>query len=53
MGNYNKAIAGLVTPVVTYFAVKFGFDLTVDQTALIVGAVTSLVVWAVPNLIKS
>jgi hypothetical protein len=49
MTKYNKAIAAFVGALGAFAAAKWGFDLTPELQATIVTAVTTLLVYIVPN----
>jgi hypothetical protein len=47
--RYRKAIAGLLTPVVIYFAARAGLSLSHDDALYVATAVTGVIVYFVPN----
>lgn len=51
LAAYSKSIIALLVPLITFANQKWGLSLPVDDQTLgmIVAAVTSVIVWAVPN----
>ena len=51
MGAYNKLYVAAGMAVVAYLRTAYGLDLGLDEanTTALVGAVTAVLVWAVPN----
>lgn len=49
LAAYQKAIVGLLTPVVTYAVTKWLLDFPPEAIAAIVGVLTGVVVYVTPN----
>lgn len=49
---HAKAIAGIVTPALTYISTKWGLQLSAGDVAAITSIITGGVVYAVPNTPK-
>ncbi|MBA2714202.1 MAG: hypothetical protein H0U55_11715 [Rubrobacteraceae bacterium] len=49
LAAYRKAIAAVLTTAVAYVVLKLGLDVDADTTAVIVTALTGLVVSQIPN----
>lgn len=51
MSKFNKAIVAFLVAVVAFIRSFFGIDLGIDDptATAIVGAITTFLVWAVPN----
>lgn len=49
LAAYRKAIAAIVVPIVVYFAMKHGLDLSAEQVAGVTTVISGAVVYAVPN----
>jgi predicted Na+-dependent transporter len=49
MQRYNKAVAALLTPLLTWLVLQVGLEVDKDTVAAIVVALTPIIVGLIPN----
>ena len=47
--EFDKAIVGVITPLIVFILLKFGFNVDPNYSALLASALTGIVVYLTPN----